>query len=609
MGRDDVILPREVEALIAEGQTIVVFEEYVLRLDSWLERHPGGRLAILHMVGRDATDEIKVYHAASTLRTMKAFRIGRKPAGLWPNMLPPIRGGVYRKADSTPSSLGDSMPTCPVIVEPAVADYSDDAATDSDSDSSRARGSDDAGRLSPGLDRASLASSVTSDCGSDDEIEIQNAKDLDVSALSGLRKRTVPSSVDGAAVNKGMPPGEWARKLSPLEYTDWAIQQEVEREAAMYPSVDMATQQDIIQKYRALHQKVIDEGHYDCRYTEYGKELVRYTSLFAAFFVALRYEWYITSACFLGLFWHQIMFSAHDAGHRAITHVFWIDTLIALFIADFCCGLSMGWWKSSHNVHHLITNMPEHDPDIQNVPLFATCISYAKSLTSSYYDGFVYVWDKAADIMVPFQKYTYYPVMGIARFNLYLLSWCHVLSKRSSGLGNSKAWWIRPTEIAFMTCYWFLFGYCLVWRSIPTWTMRVIFVLVSHIITMPLHVQITLSHWGMSTVELSDGESFPQRQLRTTMDVDCPAWLDWIHGGLQFQVVHHLFPRVPRHNLRRVQVHVREFCKETGIPYSILSFVDGNKKVIGRLNDVGEQVKMMLNCQKYMAETGESGLH
>ncbi|EGY15180.1 uncharacterized protein VDAG_06034 [Verticillium dahliae VdLs.17] len=60
MGRDDVILPREVEALIAEGQTIVVFEEYVLRLDSWLERHPGGRLAILHMVGRDATDEIKV---------------------------------------------------------------------------------------------------------------------------------------------------------------------------------------------------------------------------------------------------------------------------------------------------------------------------------------------------------------------------------------------------------------------------------------------------------------------------------------------------------------------------------------------------------------------
>lgn len=48
------------EDLIANGQTIVIFEENILRLDSWLGKHPGGRLAILHMVGRDATDEIKV---------------------------------------------------------------------------------------------------------------------------------------------------------------------------------------------------------------------------------------------------------------------------------------------------------------------------------------------------------------------------------------------------------------------------------------------------------------------------------------------------------------------------------------------------------------------
>lgn len=52
------------------------------------------------------------------------------------------------------------------------------------------------------------------------------------------------------------------------------------------------------------------------------------------------------------------MFTAHDAGHRAISGNFVIDSLIGLFIADFCCGLSIGWWKSSHNVHHLITNHP-----------------------------------------------------------------------------------------------------------------------------------------------------------------------------------------------------------------------------------------------------------
>jgi delta8-fatty-acid desaturase len=198
--------------------------------------------------------------------------------------------------------------------------------------------------------------------------------------------------------------------------------------------------------------------------------------------------------------------------------------------------------------------------------------------------------------------------MGIARFNLYLLSWIHVIL-RPSTLGGSKAWWIRPTEIVFMACYWFLFGYCLLLRTLPDWTTRVLFVLVSHIITMPLHVQITLSHWGMSTSDLGEDESFPQRQLRTTMDVDCPPWLDFIHGGLQFQAVHHLFPRVPRHNLRRVQTMVKQFCEETGIQYSILGFVDGNRKVLSRLEEVGDQVKILVNCQKYMAETGESGLH
>lgn len=46
--------------MIADGRTIVILDEMVLRLDGWMGKHPGGQLAILHMVGRDATDEIKV---------------------------------------------------------------------------------------------------------------------------------------------------------------------------------------------------------------------------------------------------------------------------------------------------------------------------------------------------------------------------------------------------------------------------------------------------------------------------------------------------------------------------------------------------------------------
>ena len=36
------------------------------------------------------------------------------------------------------------------------------------------------------------------------------------------------------------------------------------------------------------------------------------------------------------------------------------------------------------------------------------------------------------------------------------------------------------------------------------------------------------------------------------MDWSCPPWMDWFHGGLQFQIEHHIFPRAPRHRLRAI---------------------------------------------------------
>ena len=60
------------------------------------------------------------------------------------------------------------------------------------------------------------------------------------------------------------------------------------------------------------------------------------------------------------------MFVAHDAGHLGITHNFIADTLIGMFVADLTCGLSIGWWKSSHNVHHLVTNQPVRSNPFQS---------------------------------------------------------------------------------------------------------------------------------------------------------------------------------------------------------------------------------------------------
>jgi hypothetical protein len=55
-----VLSRAHIRGLIARGQLIVISDKQVLRLDKWIDRHPGGRLPVLHMVGRDATDQILV---------------------------------------------------------------------------------------------------------------------------------------------------------------------------------------------------------------------------------------------------------------------------------------------------------------------------------------------------------------------------------------------------------------------------------------------------------------------------------------------------------------------------------------------------------------------
>jgi sphingolipid 8-(E)-desaturase len=149
-----------------------------------------------------------------------------------------------------------------------------------------------------------------------------------------------------------------ANNLSRVAYTAAQEQQEIADGMLAYPSVNNETQRAITAEYQALHRQIKEEGFYQCHYVEYGKDALRWLLLFSAFLFLLNAKCYLWSALFLGMFWHQIMFTAHDAGHRAITGNFVADTLIGIFIADFCCGLSIGWWKSSHNVHHLITNKP-----------------------------------------------------------------------------------------------------------------------------------------------------------------------------------------------------------------------------------------------------------
>jgi delta8-fatty-acid desaturase len=105
--------------------------------------------------------------------------------------------------------------------------------------------------------------------------------------------------------------------------------------------------------------------------------------------------------------------------------------------------------------------------------------------------------------------------------------------------------------------------------------------------------QIVLSHFARSTEDLGPTESFAARQLRTTTDVICPDSLAFLHGGLHLQVTHHLFPRLPRHNLRKASLMVKEYCAEQNLEYYEFGFIRGNGQVLGVLKDVAEQARII----------------
>ena len=472
---------------------------------------------------------------------MTRYRIGRIE-GLWKNFTPPIQGGVFR----TREQIED---------EANASDSANEVDTASSSDS-RAP--------SPVFD-------------------------IDTEGLR-QRKHKIRDGTDTTITDDGM------------TFLDNLTGEQITLDLDKYPPLDDAVQASIVSKYRELHQRIKDAGLYQCNYWAYGVECLRYIGLFALTLVCLRYEWYKTGALALGFMWHQLVFTAHDAGHMGITHRFHVDTVIGIIIADFIGGLSMGWWKRSHNVHHIVTNSPEHDPDIEHLPFFAISHRFLTSLRSTYYDHLMH-YDAFAKVMMRAQAWLYYPILGLARFNLYRLSWDYLIMGRGPRKGIAA--WHRWLELAGQVFFWTWFGYGIMYKALPDNSTRFSFLMISHVAASPLHVQITLSHFAMSTADLGPQESFPQKMLRTTMDVDCPPWLDFIHGGLQFQAIHHLFPRVPRHNLRRAQGMVQEFCNDVGIPYALYGFADGNKQVIGRLAEVSRQAAILRKCQQSIVQSGD----
>ena len=130
----------------------------------------------------------------------------------------------------------------------------------------------------------------------------------------------------------------------------------------------------------------------------------------------------------LGIYLQQTAFLGHDTGHNGISHDRFYDTMYGVLVGPAMTGISIGWWKDSHNTHHSVPNVVQYDPDIQHLPVFAVTPRYFHSLYSHYHKR-VMKFDGAARFLVSYQHFLFYPVMALARFNLYVQSMIYMLFK------------------------------------------------------------------------------------------------------------------------------------------------------------------------------------
>lgn len=285
MGVPAPLTREQVAERIIAGDNLIILRNKVIRVPpSWLATHPGGPLAILHFVGRDATDEVEAFHSGPTLERIAKYTIGTVDisGNGWESFVPPVMSGWVRRMGSW---------------------YNEAEAVRSNGDS-----------------KHSPASQIL------------------------LVERSETSPTSGPTLETLQPP---PTSINP-------------KISAQHSAA-----------YKALHKRIVDAGLYQCRYlTGYGPEIARYILLAVFSAIAYQHKWYITSAVLLGLFWHQLTFAAHDLGHVGVTHDWTKDRLLAIFIADLCGGLSIGWWVDVSNVFN-VTFARYADPEFYFLLVFS----------------------------------------------------------------------------------------------------------------------------------------------------------------------------------------------------------------------------------------------
>nr|WDA53423.1 delta(8)-acyl-lipid-desaturase [Erycina pusilla] len=301
--------------------------------------------------------------------------------------------------------------------------------------------------------------------------------------------------------------------------------------------------------------------------------------------VRIKNPWaHFASGGIMGLIWIQSGWIGHDSGHYNVMVNPSLNRFAQILSGNCLAGISIGWWKRTHDAHHISCNCLNFDPDLQHMPLFAVSSKFFDSITSRFYERTL-KFDSIARFLISYQHLTFYPVMCFARLNLFAQSIHLLLSKT-----KVRSRW---QEILGIIVFWIWYPYLV--SLLPNWGERIMFVIASFVVTGIQHVQFCLNHFSSAVyVGNPKGNDWFEKQTMGTLNINCSKWMDWFHGGLQFQIEHHLFPRLPRCNLRRISPVVKELCKKHKLEYMSVSFWEANLMTLRTLKNAAFQARDLI---------------
>jgi len=325
-------------------------------------------------------------------------------------------------------------------------------------------------------------------------------------------------------------------------------------------------------EYTQLSRQVKQAGLLDRRREWYAAKMAVNLVLLAAggvAFVLLGESWWqLATAAYLAVVATQLAFVGHDAGHRQIFRHRRANDLVGLVHANLLVGISFGWWVPKHNAHHSNPNDEDLDPDI-GIAALAFTAAQARGKRG------------LARVIARSQAFLFFPLLLLEAGHL------HVASMKSILRGRGRANLIEGLLLLVHAA-----AYVTALLLVLTPLQAVAFTLVQQgLFGLYLGCSFAPNHKGMPTLTEADQLDFMRRQVLTSRNVRGSRFVDFLLGGLNYQIEHHLFPNMPRPNLRHAQPLVREFCRQHDLPYAEASLFGSYAEALRHLHAVGAPLR------------------